>query len=142
MDGHASNTLHNIVSIDLWPFDLTVNACQGHAVQYTCTKFGVDSWSPFIILERIPTINITIPVHWLLPTWVIIFAYCHSSPLSPLLFVINMEAISREFRVALPQDLSYADDLVQLVETVDDLIKWLNEWKDNMENTSIESKYE
>ena len=33
------------------------------------------------------------------------------SALSPLLFVIVMEAISREFRVALPWELLYADDL-------------------------------
>ena len=33
------------------------------------------------------------------------------SALSPPLFVIFMEAISREFRVALPWELLYADDL-------------------------------
>ena len=33
------------------------------------------------------------------------------SGLSPLLFVIVKEAISREFRVALPWELLYADDL-------------------------------
>ena len=33
------------------------------------------------------------------------------SALSPLLFVIVMEAISRQFRVALPWELLYADDL-------------------------------
>ena len=40
------------------------------------------------------------------------------SALIPLLFVIVMEAISREFRVALPCELTmYADDLVVLAET-------------------------
>ena len=34
------------------------------------------------------------------------------SALSPLLFVIVMEAISREFSIALPRELLYADDLV------------------------------
>ena len=56
---------------------------------------------------------------------------------SPLLFVIVMEAISREFRVALPWELLYADDLVVIAETEDDLIKRLNEWKDNMENRGV-----
>ena len=37
--------------------------------------------------------------------------------LNPLLFVIVMEAISREFRVALPWELLYADDLVVIAET-------------------------
>jgi len=48
------------------------------------------------------------------------------SALSPLLFVIVMEAISREFRVALSWELLYADDLVVIAETEDDLIKRLN----------------
>jgi len=47
------------------------------------------------------------------------------SALNPLLFVIVMEAISREFRVVLPWKLLYADDLVVIIE--DDLIKRLNE---------------
>jgi len=34
------------------------------------------------------------------------------SALSRLLFVIVMESLSREFRVALPWELLYADDLV------------------------------
>ena len=38
-------------------------------------------------------------------------------PLSPLLFVIVIEAISREFRVALPWELLYADDLAVIAET-------------------------
>jgi len=51
------------------------------------------------------------------------------SALSPLLFVIVMEALSREFRVVLPWELLYADDLVVIAETEEDLIKRLNEWK-------------
>jgi len=50
------------------------------------------------------------------------------SALSPLLFVIVME----EFRVALPWKLFYADDLVVIAETRDDIIKRFNEWKDNV----------
>jgi len=57
-----------------------------------------------------------------------------SSALSPLLFVIVMEAISREFRVALPWELLYADDLAVIAETEEQLIKRLNEWKNNMES--------
>jgi len=44
------------------------------------------------------------------------------SALSPLLFVIVMVALSREFRVALPWELLYADDLVVTAETEEDLI--------------------
>ena len=59
------------------------------------------------------------------------------SGLSPLLFVIVMEAISREFRVALPWELLYADDLAVVAETEEQLIKRLNEWKDNVESKGM-----
>ena len=45
------------------------------------------------------------------------------SALSPLLFVIVMEVISREFRVALPWELLYADDLAVIAETEEELIE-------------------
>jgi len=41
------------------------------------------------------------------------------SALSPLLFVIVMEALSREFRVTLPWELLYVDGLVVIAETKD-----------------------
>ena len=53
------------------------------------------------------------------------------SALTPLLFVIVMEASSRELRVALPWELLYADGLFVIGETEDDLNKRLDEWKDN-----------
>jgi len=59
------------------------------------------------------------------------------SALSPLLFVIVMEAISREFRVALPWELVYADDLAVIAETEEELIKRLNEWKDNVKSKGM-----
>ena len=61
----------------------------------------------------------------------------HGSALSPVLFVIVMEGISREFRVVLPWELLYADDLVVIAETESDLIKRLNEWKNNVENRGM-----
>jgi len=59
------------------------------------------------------------------------------SSLSPLLFVIVIEAISREFIVALPWELLYVDDLVVIAGTEEDLIKRLNEWKNNVENRGM-----
>ena len=38
------------------------------------------------------------------------------SVLSPLLFIIVLEALSREFREGLPMELLYADDLVLVAE--------------------------
>jgi len=46
------------------------------------------------------------------------------SALSPLLFVIVIEAISREFRVALPWELQYVDDLAVIAETGEKAVRW------------------
>ena len=48
-----------------------------------------------------------------------------------------MEAISREFRVALPWELLYADDLAVIAEIEEELIKRLNEWKENVESKGM-----
>jgi len=48
-----------------------------------------------------------------------------------------MEAISREFRVALPWEVLYADDLAMTAETEEELIKRLNERKDNVESKGM-----
>ena len=51
--------------------------------------------------------------------------------------MIVIEALSREFRVALQWELLYADDLIVIAETEEDLIKRFNEWKDNVENKGM-----
>jgi len=48
-----------------------------------------------------------------------------------------MKALSREFIIALPWELLYADDLVVIAETEDGLIKRLNEWKNFVENIGM-----
>ena len=44
------------------------------------------------------------------------------SVLSPLLFIIVMEALSRDFRISCPWELLYADDLVISAETLEELM--------------------
>jgi len=48
-----------------------------------------------------------------------------------------MLLLSREVRVALPWELLYADDLAVIAENEEELIKRLNEWKDNMESKGM-----
>ena len=47
------------------------------------------------------------------------------SVLSPLLFIIVLEALSREIRSGCPEELLYADDLALVSETLADLIEKL-----------------
>ena len=53
--------------------------------------------------------------------------------LSPLLFIIFMETLLREFKVGCPWELIYAEDLVLMAETLEDLKKKRTIWKDNIE---------
>ena len=48
-----------------------------------------------------------------------------------------MPCITRQFKVALPWELLYADDLAVIAETEEELIKRLNEWKENVESKGI-----
>ena len=55
------------------------------------------------------------------------------SVLSPLLSIIVLEALSREFREGLPMELLSADDLVLMAESNNLLIEKLRKWKKEME---------
>ena len=59
------------------------------------------------------------------------------SVLSPLLFVIVLEALSHEFRTGTPWELLYADDLVISAETEEGLKMKLNKWKTEMEAKGV-----
>ena len=59
------------------------------------------------------------------------------SVLSPLLFIIVLEALSREFRKGLPMELLYADDLVLIAETKELLLEKMRNWKKGMERKGL-----
>ena len=55
------------------------------------------------------------------------------SVLSPLLFIIVLEALSREFRTGCPWELLYADDLMISAESMEELLVKVQTWKTEME---------
>ena len=55
------------------------------------------------------------------------------SVFSPLIFIIVLEALSKEFRTGCPWELFYADDLVVSAETPEALREKLLTWKHNFE---------
>ena len=54
--------------------------------------------------------------------------------LSPLLFTIVLEALSKHFRKGLPWELFYADDLVLLAESREVLMEKISIWKEGLES--------
>ena len=60
------------------------------------------------------------------------------SVLSPLLFIIVLEALSREFRTGCPWELLYADDLMISAESImEGLLVKLKTWKTEMEKKGL-----
>ena len=59
------------------------------------------------------------------------------SVLSPLLFIIVLEALSREFRTGCPWELLYADDLMISAESMEELLVKAQTWKTEMEKKGL-----
>ena len=59
------------------------------------------------------------------------------SVLSPLLFIIVLEALSREFRTGCPWELLYADDLMISAESMEELLVKVQTWKTEMEKKGL-----
>ena len=59
------------------------------------------------------------------------------SVLSPLLFIIVLEALSREFRTGCPWELLYADDLMISAESMEELLVMVQTWKTEMEKKGL-----
>ena len=59
------------------------------------------------------------------------------SVLSPLLFIIVLEALSLEFKVGCPWELLYADDLAIIASTLEELLERLQKWKESMESKGL-----
>jgi hypothetical protein len=62
------------------------------------------------------------------------------SVLSPLLFIMVLEALSKEFCVGLPWELFYADDLCLIAETEEELVEKIRCWKDAMKLKDLRIK--
>ena len=59
------------------------------------------------------------------------------SVLSPLLFILVLEALSREFRSGVSWEDLYADDLVIITESLEECVRRLLTWKEAMEKKRL-----
>jgi hypothetical protein len=59
------------------------------------------------------------------------------SALSPLLFIITMEEVTRGIRQGLPWEILFADDLVLMADTEDELRTKLLLWKETLEHCAM-----
>ena len=57
--------------------------------------------------------------------------------LSPLLFIIVLEALSRDFRVGVPWELFFADDLVIIATSLEECVERVKAWKEGLESKGL-----
>ena len=107
-------------------------------ISWAIRKLGVEDWLVSAVMSMYSGAKTVVrTVYGNSKSFEVKVGMHQGSALSPLLFLIVMEAISREFRVALPWELLYVDDLAVIAETEEELIKRLNEWKDNVESKGM-----
>ena len=59
------------------------------------------------------------------------------SVLSPLLFIIELEALSHEFQACVPWEDPYANDLVIIADSLEECVRRLLIWKAAMEKKGL-----
>jgi len=107
-------------------------------ISWAMRKLGVEEWPVSAVIPMYTGAKTVVrTVYGNSKSFEVKVGVHQGSGLSPLLFVIVMEAISRELRVALPWVLLYADDFAVIAETEEEVIKRLNEWKENVESKGM-----
>ena len=101
-------------------------------------KLGVDEWIVTVIQSMHENATAAVKVKGRLNKAFVVRVGVHqASVLSPLLFIIVLEALPREFREGSPMELLYADDLVLLADTMEELIETLTRWRTEMEGKGL-----
>ena len=99
---------------------------------------GVDEWIVRVIISMYENASSKVRVNDAYSNSVNVNVGVHQgSVLSPLLFIIVLEAISREFRTGCPWEMLYADDLVITDEDPDQLEEMLSIWKRSLESHGL-----
>ena len=93
-------------------------------------KFGVPEWIVCVIQVMYQNAKIQVRVSNLFSD---VFNVQVGVCQGPVLFVIVLEALSQEFRTSFPWELLYADHLVVLADTTDELLSKLGNWKKDLE---------
>ena len=101
-------------------------------------KLGIDEWLVRLVLSMYTDVRSRIRVgNGYSEEFGVMVGVHQGSVLSPLLFIIVLEALSREFRTGCPWELLYADDLMISAESMEELLVKLKTWKTEMEKKDL-----
>ena len=101
-------------------------------------SLGVDEWAVRVIQGMYTNVRSRVRVNGQYSEEFGVGVGVHQgSVLSPLLFILVLEALSQEFRTGVPWELLYADDLAVVADSLDECIAKLKNWKDGMESKGL-----
>ena len=108
-------------------------------VWWAMRKLGVDEWLVKIVQSMYTNARSRVRVNdsSLSEEFSVKVGVHQGSVLSHLLFIIILEALSIEFRTGCPWELLYADDLVLVAETMEELVGKFEKWKKSLEDKGL-----
>lgn len=107
-------------------------------VRWALRELGVHEWLVRTVMAMYKDSNSTIKINNTMGEKFDVRVGVHQgSVLSPLLFIIVLEALSRECRNGLPWEMLYADDLVIIAESLEELGIRFTAWKNSMESKGL-----
>ena len=107
-------------------------------VWWALRSLGVDEWLISVIKAMYMDVTTMVKLNGKVSRGFNVRVGVHQgSVLSPLLFVVVMEALSRTFRQGLPMELLYADDLVLMADSEESLLEMVKKWKAGMEGKGL-----
>ena len=107
-------------------------------IWWTMRKLGIDEWLVRLVQSMYKDVRSRVRVgDGYSEEFGVGVGVHQSSVLSPLLFIIVLEALFREFRTGCPWELLYADDLMISAESMEELLVKVQTWKTEMEKKGL-----
>ena len=107
-------------------------------VKWAMRKLGVDEWLIETVMAMYKNSNSAVRVNNTVGEKFNVEVGVHQgSVLSPLLFIMVLEALSSECRSGFPWEMLYADDLVIIAESSEELKERYSAWKNGMESKGL-----
>ena len=107
-------------------------------IWWAIRKLGIDKWLVRLVQSMYTDVRSRVRVgNGYSEEFGVAVGVHQGSVLSPLLFIIVLEALSREFRTGCPWELLYADDLMISAESMEELLVKLKTWKTEMEKKGL-----
>ena len=101
-------------------------------------KLGVEEWIVRLVQRMYTNAQSCVRVgEWYSEEFEVKVGVHQGSVLSPLFFIIVLEALSREFCSGVPWEDLYADDLVIIAESLEKCVRRLLTWKKAMEKKGL-----